>query len=181
VTVDSIPPVGPHGGSRGSRDEMSRLDRVPTRTPALLRTYRHIGPHVDPHILDGKPLTTLRAIPGHENLIELGQRMGVAPPGFSGECRLVVALTVAIARVHCYRPARSGRDCRFVRAPIEVMCPDLGRRKHSSRAVDSCAKGMSMASWLGRRGSPPHFPRRGDLPPIRSRRFDRCGAYGAYP
>ena len=34
---------------------MSRLDRVPTRTPALLRTYRHIGPHVDPHILDGKP------------------------------------------------------------------------------------------------------------------------------
>jgi hypothetical protein len=102
---------------------MIRLDRVPTHTSALLRAYRHIGFHVDPHTFDWKSLTTLRAIPGHEDFIELGQWVGVAPPGFIGECRLVVALTVAIARVHRYRPSRSGRVSRFGHACIIAGVP----------------------------------------------------------
>jgi hypothetical protein len=107
----------------GLQDGMMRLDRVPARTSALLRTNRHIGFYVDAHILHGEPVTTLCAIPGHENLLELGQRVGMAQPSFLGECSLVVALTVPIAKVHCFRPSRSGRVSPFGHAGITARLP----------------------------------------------------------
>jgi hypothetical protein len=107
----------------GLRNEVTRLDRVPTPTSTLLRTNRHIGLYIDSHILDGKPLTTLRAVPRHENLVELGHGVGMALPGFIGECDLIVAPTIAIAKVHCYRRSRLGRDSRSVYSLMTATVP----------------------------------------------------------
>jgi hypothetical protein len=101
---------------------MMRLDRFPTGTSALLRAYGQIGLHIYPHILDGKPPTTLRAVPGHEILGEFRERVRMSPLCFPDECRLV-ALIVAIAKVQCQRPSRSGRISKFGHASITALLP----------------------------------------------------------